>query len=412
MSLPTAPSPIVRLLVALALITFGSSAIYVVVVVLPEIQREFGIARADASLPYTMTMIGFGIGGIFMGRMADRIGVMVPVLIGSVGMGAGYLVAAQATSLDTFAAAHGLLLGLIGSSALFSPLLADISLWFTKRRGIAVAICACGNYLAGAIWPPIVQPLMDSFGWRTAYNWLGLSCFVVMVPLSTLLRHRPAATPAIASPAAIEAAPSHDGRAIVLPKSQLQWLICIAGLACCVAMAMPQVHIVAYCADLGFGVARGAQMLALMLAFGIASRLLFGLICDRIGGVRTLLLGSILQGVSLVLYLGFDSLASLFLISAIFGLFQGGIVPSYAIIVRESFPPSEAGFRIALAMTATMLGMALGGWISGKIFDLTGSYQAAFINGIGWNLLNLAIATYLLWCTRGIRWPGQRPAVQ
>jgi MFS family permease len=161
-------------------------------------------------------------------------------------------------------------------------------------------------------------------------------------------------------------------------------------------MSMPQVHIVAYCADLGFPAARGAEMLSVMLGFGIVSRLLSGWICDHIGGLRTLLLGSGLQGVALLMFLPFDGLVSLYVVSAMFGLFQGGIVPSYAIIVREYFPPSAAGANVGLIIMCTLLGMALGGWMSGAVFDLTGSYRAAFLNGIGWNLLNLAIALFLL----------------
>ncbi|NBX90270.1 MAG: MFS transporter, partial [Betaproteobacteria bacterium] len=172
-------------------------------------------------------------------------------------------------------------------------------------------------------------------------------------------------------------------------------------VGCCVAMAMPQVHIVAYCTDLGFGAARGAEMLSLMLACGIVSRLISGMVCDRIGGLRTLVLGSVLQGVALLMFLPFDGLASLYVISAMFGLFQGGIVPSYAIIVREYFPAKEAGARVGTVIMATMVGMALGGWMSGKVFDLTGSYQAAFVNGVVWNALNLAIVLGLLWRVRG-----------
>jgi MFS family permease len=186
----------------------------------------------------------------------------------------------------------------------------------------------------------------------------------------------------------------------------LQVLLCIAGIACCVAMSMPQVHLVAYCGDLGYGAARGAEMLSLMLGFGIVSRIASGFIADRIGGVRTLLLGSVLQGTALFLYLFFDGLTSLYVISALFGLFQGGIVPSYAIIIREYFPPREAGTRIGLVLMATLVGMALGGWMSGAIFDLTGSYQAAFLNGLGWNLLNVSIAAWLLLRSRVRRAPA------
>ena len=383
-----------RLAATLALMTLGSSAMYVVAVVLPPVQAEFGVARSDASLPYTLLMIGFGIGGVLMGRLADRFGVMVPVLIGAAGLGLGYAGAALAPGVLSFALVHGLLLGLFGSSATFAPLVADTSLWFVRRRGIAVAICASGNYLAGAIWPPIVQAVVEAHGWRTAYFGLGALCALAIPVLALALRPRPpAAVPAVVT-ARRTAVPSE--RPFGLTMNSAQALLCVAGVACCVAMSMPQVHIVAYCGDLGYGAARGAQMLSLMLAFGIVSRLVFGAICDRIGGLRTLLLGSVLQGVALLLYVPFDSLASLYLISALFGLFQGGIVPSYAIIVREHFAPSEAGARVGTVLMFTMLGMALGGWLSGKVFDLTGSYTAAFVNGIAWNLLNLAVVLVLM----------------
>ena len=383
-----------RLVVTLALMTIGSGAMYVVAVVLPAVQAEFGVARADASLPYTLMMVGFGLGGVAMGKLADRFGVMWVVLMGAVGLGAGFIAAGMAGSLTGFAIAHGVLLGALGSATTFAPLVADTSLWFVRRRGIAVAICASGNYLGGAIWPPIVQHFVETDGWRTTYVGLGIFSAVTMAALAVLMRPRPPiAVPAMA---ARNTGVVPSTRPFGLSMGQAQMLLCIAGVACCVAMAMPQVHIVAYCSDLGFGAARGAQMLSLMLAAGIVSRLVSGLICDRIGGLRTLLLGSVLQGLALLLFLPFDGLVSLYLISALFGLFQGGIVPSYAIIVREHFPPEEAGARVGTVIMATLFGMALGGWMSGKVFDLTGSYHAAFLNGIGWNLLNLTIALFLL----------------
>jgi MFS family permease len=384
-----------RLAAVLALMTIGSSGMYVIAVVLPAVQAEFGVARSDASLPYTLLMVGFGLGGVLMGRLADRFGVMVPVLVGAAGLGGGYALAAGAGSVGSFALWHGLLIGLLGSSATFAPLVADTSLWFVRRRGIAVAICASGNYLAGAIWPPLVQALVEQHGWRSAYLVLAAVSVLAMPLLALLLRPRP--------PAAVAAPPRHAGaaqpsdRPFGLPMGGAQALLCVAGVACCVAMSMPQVHIVAYCTDLGFGAAQGAQMLSLMLAFGIVSRLVSGFICDRIGGLRTLLLGSVLQGLALLLFIPFDGLVSLYVISALFGLFQGGIVPSYAIIVREHFPPREAGERVGWVLMSTLFGMALGGWLSGKVFDLTGSYHAAFVNGVAWNLVNLSVVGWLLW---------------
>jgi MFS family permease len=392
--LPDSRQAWTRLAFTLALMTIGSAGMYVVAVVLPAVQAEFGVDRADASLPYTAMMIGFGIGGILMGKLADRYGVMVPVLIGAVGLGSGFALAAASGGIGSFTLAHGVLLGLFGCSATFAPLVADTSLWFVRRRGIAVAICASGNYLAGALWPPIVQSVVEQHGWRNAYLALAVLSVVALPLLALALRTRPPALAAAPAHSAHAATPSE--RPFGFSLNQAQALLCIAGVACCVAMAMPQVHIVAYCSDLGYGAARGAQMLSLMLGFGIVSRLLSGAICDRIGGLRTLLLGSVLQGTALLLFLPFDGLVSLYVVSALFGLFQGGIVPSYAIIVREHFPPAEAGARVGTVLMATLLGMALGGWMSGKVFDLTGSYQAAFVNGIGWNLLNLGIALLLL----------------
>ena len=379
-----------RLSAAVVISTISGVGMWSVMVALPALQAEFGVARADASLPFTMVMLGFGLGGVVMGRLADRFGIATPLAVGTLGLTAGYMAAGWAPNLWLVALAHGLI-GL-GCSTSFGPLMADISHWFLRRRGIAVAIAAAGNYIAGTIWPPVVQHFIAAYGWRTTHIGIGLFCLVAIFPLIWAMR------PRIEDHHSHEAGAAAAQRQAAVPFSPLtlQVLLCIAGVACCVAMSMPQVHIVAYCGDLGYGVARGAEMLSLMLGFGIVSRIASGFIADRIGGVRTLLLGSVLQGTALFLYLWFDGLFSLYVISALFGLFQGGIVPSYAIIVREYFPPREAGTRVGLVIMATVLGMALGGWLSGFIFDLTGSYRAAFLNGIGWNLINVSIMTWLL----------------
>jgi len=381
-----------RLGASLALMTIGGAGMFAMAVALAPVQAEFGASRGDASLPYTLTMIGFGIGGILMGKLADRFGVVVPVIVGAFGLGGGFVLAGSAPNLLVFSLAHGILIGLLGCSATFAPLVADTSLWFNRRRGIAVAICASGNYLAGAIWPPVLQYSFDTVGWRATYLGIGIFCTAAILLLALALRRRPPALEISSHPRSFAKAE----RPLGLSPNALMVLLAIAGVACCVAMSMPQVHIVAYCGDLGYGAARGAEMLSLMLGFGIVSRLASGWICDRIGGLRTLLLGSALQGIALVLFLPFDGLVSLYIVSAMFGLFQGGIVPSYAIIVREYFPPREAGVRTGIVLMATLFGMAFGGWVSGAIFDWTGSYRAAFVNGIAWNLVNLAIATWLL----------------
>jgi MFS family permease len=380
-----------RLAAAVGLGTVGGVGMWSMPVVLPAVQAEFAVARGDASLPFTLSMFGFALGGVVMGRLQDRFGILAAAAFGIAALAGGYFCAALAPGLWSFALASALI-G-FGASATFGPLMADVSFWFTMRRGIAVAIAAAGNYLAGTVWPPLIQHFAGRDGWRASYVGIGLVCLALMSALLPALR-RPAPRQTGSS-----AGGSPSGR-LDVPPGVLQVLLCIAGLACCVAMAMPQVHIVAYCGDLGYGLARGAEMLSLMLGFGIVSRIASGFVADRIGGLATLLIGSAAQGAALLLYLTFDGLVSLYVISALFGLFQGGIVPSYAFIIREYFPASEAGTRLGIVLMMTLLGMALGGLMSGAIFDRFGSYQAAFLNGLAWNLVNFTIAASLLMRSR------------
>ena len=380
-----------RLAASMALGTIGGVGMWSAVVALPVIQAEFGIDRGDASLPYTATMLGFAVGGVLMGRLSDRFGIMLPVMIGALMLGAGYVLAAQATSLWQYILAQALVIGMLGTATTFGPLIADVSHWFKKRRGIAVAIVASGSYVAGTIWPPILQHAIEAFGWRQTYVGVGIFCVLTMLPLALSLRRR-----AQVDDGTVPISARHIADTLRMSPATLQVLLVIAGLGCCIAMSMPQVHIVAYCSDLGYGPARGAEMLSLMLGFGVVSRLASGLIADRIGGLGTLLLGSSLQCLALLFYLPFDGLTPLYIVSALFGLSQGGIVPSYALIVRDYFPAREAGARVSLVLMATIVGMAIGGWLSGAIYDLTGSYQAAFLNGIAWNLVNMSIAFWLL----------------
>ena len=380
-----------RLAICMLISTIGGVGMWSVVVSLPAIQADFGIARGAASVPFTLTMIGFGVGGVLMGRVSDRIGIVIPVAIGGASLAIGYTAAAFSHDVWSFGIPYALFAGMLGTGASFSPLIADISHWFEKRRGVAVALCASGNYLSGAIWPTMVEHLIRGYGWRTTYIGIGLFCAATMIPLAMLLR-----APAPAHRAGVVAAQSGIRGTMGLSPARLQMLLMVAGLACCVAMSMPQVHIVAYCGDLGYGVARGAEMLALMLGFGIFSRVGSGFVADRLGGMKTMLIGSLMQMTALCLYLFMNGLTSLYVISALFGLFQGGLVPSYAIVVRECFPAKEAGTRVGTVMMMTLLGMALGGWMSGVIFDVTGSYRAAFANGVVWNAANAAIVIFLL----------------
>lgn len=379
-----------RLTLTLAIAMVANAGMWAIIVIMPAVQAEFGVSRADASLPYTLTMVGFATGNFVVGRWVDRWGV-TPVLIAcAVGIAAGYGLAMASGSIFALSMAQ-LIVG-FGTSVGFGPLIADISHWFMRRRGIAVAIVASGNYLSGAIWPILLRGVVAEDGWRASYAVLAGATLVVVIPLAFALRRQ---VPDSAHDMA-EAASSANAKSSGLSPFALACLLGVAGVGCCVAMSMPQVHIVSYCVDLGYGPAVGAEMLSLMLLGGVGSRLVSGLLADKLGGVRTLLLGSVLQAIALALYLPSDALISLYVVSLVFGLSQGGIVPSYALIVREYMPAREAGARVGFVLMATIMGMALGGWMSGWIYDVTGSYEMAFWNGIAWNGMNIAIMLWLL----------------
>jgi MFS family permease len=379
----------VRLALALVIGSIGSVGMWSVVVVLPVVQAEFGATRGGVSLAFTLTMLGFGLGGVATGKITDRFGIVAAITLSIGFLGSAYILAGLSSTLWQFIAVH-FLIGL-GTSATFGPLMAEASHWFERYRGLAVTIVASGNYVGGTIWPPLVNWGIQSVGWRTTHIAVGIFCAVAMTIVLLVLRVQIGG--ATRRSHANAPPPRLDLR---LSTNTLTAMLCMASISCCVAMAMPQVHIVAYCGDLGYGVARGAEMLSLMMAFGVVSRIGSGFLADKIGGIGTLLIGSVAQGFALLFYLFFDGLTSLYIISAMFGLFQGGIVPSYAIIVRESMPASEAATRVGIVILASVVGMSFGGWVSGVIFDASGSYAAAFLNGLAWNALNITIMLGLL----------------
>jgi len=388
-----------RLAVSVLLATVGGSGIWAIVVVIPAIQEDFGVTRAGAALAYTCTMTGFAVGNLVVGRFVDKLGISTPAVFTAIALGVGFIAAAGTNEIWQLALIQGLYIGM-GTATTFGPIVADISHWFKKRRAFAIAAAASGNYFAGAIWPPVMKGFIETEGWRATYVGIGVVVLVTMIPLALMLKRQHPDRQRGAAPPPDD----HLGMAATMISAKnLQLMLIIAGVACCVAMSMPQVHIVAYSDDLGYGVARGAEMLGLMLAGGVISRLFFGFVGDYLGGIRTCLLASSLQCMSLLLFLPFDSVVALYTVSFVFGLSQGGIVPSYAVIIREYLPAREAASRVGMVMMATIIGMALGGFLSGWIFDYTSSYQLAFINGIAWNLLNVSILVMLLWRLRSAK---------
>ena len=379
-----------RLGLTLFVATVINAGMWVIIVIMPAIEAEYGGTRAMASLPYTLTMVGFALGNYVIGRAVDHFGITASLIVAATMTAIGFGLATLSSSLLVLSFTQ-FLVG-FASAVGFGPLIADISHWFVRRRGIAVAIAASGNYLSGAIWPILLAEVLAESGWRAVYIVMAAVTLVAVIPLAFALRRR--------LPQEVQTAAQNtslvNAKTVGLSPRALQYLLGFAGIGCCVAMSMPQVHIVAYCVDLGFGPAVGAQMLSLMLLCGVASRIISGLVADLLGGVRTLLIGSCLQCLALFLYLPSGGMVSLYVVSLVFGLSQGGIVPSYALVVREYMPAKEAGARVGFVLMATILGMALGAWLSGVTYDLSGSYTLAFVNGIIWNCANIVIITWLI----------------
>ena len=382
---PDSAYSIVRLLVTVFIASVINIGMWAIIIILPNIQEEFSLERSEVSIIYAFNMLGFAIGNFFMGKLVDRIGITRSLIVASILVGAGFILSAYSSSLVAIAIFH---VGIgFGTATGFGPLIADISHWFSKRRGVAVALVASGNYFSGAMWPIILSALNIELEWRLTYLIFGFCCLFIVIPSALLLIARPSQSYLEDEEIKVTKVSSGD----LMSSRMLLIFLGLAAISCCVAMSMPQIHIVALCVDLGFSLSAGTEILSFMLLGGVVSRIVSGLATDKFGAVNILLLGSILQCAGLFLYLPSDGLVSLYVVSLVFGLAQGGIVPSYAVIVRQYFSPREAASKVGLVMMATIVGMAFGGWLSGWIFDYTGSYKIAFINGIVWNLLNITI---------------------
>ena len=380
-----------RLLITFLIGTSLNIGMWAIVIVLPDIQKEFNFNRGEVSVLFSFTMVGFALGNFILGKLVDDFGIVFTLLFSAVIVVLGFIISAISYSLLLLSFCH-IMIG-FGTAAGFGPLMSDISFWFSKRRGIAVAIAASGNYFSGIIWPTLISTIfITSFDWRFLYILFGLIAVILTIPLCFFLRKK--IDNSYLDKETKEANKKLSDK-VISPKLLL-FILVLASIACCVAMSMPQIHIVALCVDLGFSPIVGTNMLSLMLAGGVVSRIISGVAVDYFGGFKVLLVGSSLQCLALFLYLPFDGLTSLYLVSLVFGLAQGGIVPSYAVILREYLPTKNVASKIGLVLMATIFGMAFGGWVSGYIFDLTGSYELAFFNGIIWNIINILLVIYLM----------------
>lgn len=375
---------------SLALHSIGLGAPNILFVALKPIAADLGSLRSVPSFAYSVLMIGTGIGGIFMGLWMDKRGVRYPVLFGCSMIGLGALLASQSDGKWSLYLANGLLIGLFGKAAIIAPLVANATRWFDRRRGLAIAIISSGQGVAGAFWPPVLRYFTDLTDWRETYFYYGIFVFATMVPLALLLRSKPKPV----TPAQMQSA---GGNSSVLGMSPnlVHGMLCLATIGCCAGMAMPIVHLVSHATDLGFIRSRAAELLSVLFATAFFSRLAFGMLADRIGGVRTMLIGSSCQAIMLTAFAFVESHTGLYICAFLFGLGFAGIMPCYPLIIRTLFPVTELGWRIGWQYMFAAVGMALGGWLGGAIFDVTGSYSYAFLTGVGFNLMNLGLIAFI-----------------
>jgi MFS family permease len=378
--------------VALFIMMMAFGAAWITAVALKDIAGEAGGARSVPALASALAWLGSGMGGILMGRIADRVGTRWTVIFGALMIGVGLSISTLGPPWPLWIG-HGLFIGLIGLGGINAPLYIYVSRWFDRRRGSALALISSGSYLAGAMWPPVFERAIVGFGWRQTMLWYAIAEIVVIVPLAAIyFRHPPEEVHA-----ATAAGASHGrARVLGLPRNLVFAMMCAAGVLCCIPMAMPQGHLVAFCSDLGISRSMGALMLSVLLGTAFFSRQIWGLISDRIGGLATVLIGSAWQTASMAGFLLTQNEAGLFTVAAAFGLGFSGIIPAYVLAVRELFPASEASWRIPTLLLFSGFGMAAGGWIAGLLYDHFGYYAPAFATGVGANLLNMLVVGLLV----------------
>ena len=381
-----------RLAIIFTMSVIGTAGMWSVVIILPNIQSEFALDRAASTYPYVATMFGYGIGNVIIGRMLDKIGITKPIIFALSLLVVSYILSVFVQDVF-FLSSIQFFLG-FSAAAFFGPMMADISNYFYRRKGLAVSLVASGQHLCGAIWPFLIKDFLLDGDWRNAHLFIAVVCSILIPILFYLLGNK---KPKIDLNQNLSSRKEDINSKVKLSISnkRIQVLLMFAGVFCCVAMSMPQVHIVPLCIDNGYGLAVGTEILSFMLFAAVASRVIFGFLSDKIGPIQTLLLGSSLQAISLTMFLPFNSQLSLYIVAIFFGLSQGGIVPIYAVIISKFLPSNEVAERVGLLIFATIVGMSLGGWLSGEIYDFTKSYKLAFINGIFWNIINLCIMVYL-----------------
>lgn len=376
--------------VTLAILSISYGSPLLVVVGLKPIQADLGTDRSVIALAGALVWLGTGFGGIPMGWLADRIGIRPVIAIGAVMMALGLAISTVGGTVPLYLG-HGLLIGLIGNGAMYAPLLVYVSRWFDRRRGTAIALISSGQYIAGVFWPSIFERGIAAYGWQTAMLAYAVIVLAGILPLLPLLHAPP---PAVSASPMVRA--GRDGSVLSLSPGLVQVLICVAGFCCCIPMAIPSSHLVAFCSDIGISPVQGAAMLSVLLACAFVSRQFWGAMADRVGGLRTVMAGSAVQAVAIAAFVLTQNEVGLFFIAGVYGLGFSGIIPSYSVAIRDLFPSADASWRIPTMLFTAMTGMAVGSWGAGRIYDHFGTYAPAFATGVVFNIINLILLGFLV----------------
>ena len=392
-------------IVSIYLIMVANGALLLLVVGLKQVAQEFGWPRGVPSLAYAFLFIGTGVGGIVMGYWYDRSGAGPVTSLGAFMIGTGAVLCSMVDAEWQLYFIYGVMIGFLGQAGIFGPLVVNVMSWFEDRRGFAVGLITAGQGIAGAIWPPMFRHFNETAGWQRTFFWFGAFTLVTALPLTIILWRRKRGVPVESTER-----PQHQitdetaTLALGMPTWLLQSTLCLAILGCCVSMSMPLAHLVAHASDLGHATARAAEMLAIALVAATVARLTGGImLVDRFGGLVALLVFSGVQASGVALYAVVDGLVALYLVSVLFGIGYGGIGMCYAVIVRRYLPAAESGHRLGVVYLFGALGMAIGGWLAGYIFDLSGSYTPAFLIGFGANVMNMILVIALINRTRGLK---------
>jgi len=381
-------------------VSFGAPTI--TVVALKPIAAELGSARSVPALAFALAWFGSAVGGIMMGWLAERIGIRFTVIGGALMIAVGLALSSLGGGTPALYVGHGVFIGLLGNAGINAPLYVYVSRWFDRRRGSAMALISSGQYVAGTIWPTLFERGISHFGWRDTMLIYAVFEIAVILPAAALMFGQ--------APETRDMGPlpgSAETRWVLgLRPRVVQGVLCLAGFLCCVPMAMPQGHLVAFCSDLGIPPAHGAAMLSLLLGCAFLSRQFWGLVTDRIGGLRTVLAGSVCQITAMVGFLLTQDEAGLFAVAAMFGLGFSGIIPAYVVAIRELFPAAEASWRIPTLLLFSGSGMAAGGWLAGMIYDYAGFYAAAFTTGLAINAAHIVVIGVLVWRQGRLRLPS------